>query len=202
MTSHPAYDDLQIHDQNLLSLPEDDNVMICLRQQIVQPQDSQDQDAEEEPTDQQAIGPSQAGDIGLPTEELPAEVHYLPQPLEPNQDVAREFELACAGQALSDYNTPYVQSMAFTHLFPFANGDVIKKDRQFTVTMTEANKHLVCYSRFKSPGTYLHIPFVEDERWVFWAQNNAEQHLRNSQKLSTLPRTPRTPISPKLSCKR
>ena len=131
------------------------------------------------------------------------EEHYLPQPLEPNQDVAREFEQRlrenfggahmnwpAQGQPLSDYSTPYLQSMAFPHLFPFGDGDVTKKDRQFTVTMTNANKHLVCYAHFNRQTEIWHYPFVEDARWVFWAQNTAERQRRNSQKTVYLAKNP------------
>ena len=47
------------------------------------------------------------------------------------------------GNPMNDYDTPYLQSMAFRNIFPHGQIDVTKVDRLCLISMQEANYHLL-----------------------------------------------------------
>ena len=78
--------------------------------------------------------------------------------------------------------------MAFPTLFPYANGDWFNRERNFEVSFTDANKHLLKYAvrnnnleNDELEPTYIY-PFVEHELWVNWSQNINERHRINDQR--------------------
>ena len=92
------------------------------------------------------------------------------------------------GDALSDFNTPYIQGMAFPTLFPYGVGDVTAMNRDHIVTMTEANKHLLkYYIEIDGEGMYI---FAAHNTWKHWAQNTAERNRLNGQRRVYLKKNP------------
>ena len=50
------------------------------------------------------------------------------------------------GNNLNDYNTMFIQSLAFPTLFPFASGNATNKDRLCEVDLADSNCHLLKYA--------------------------------------------------------
>jgi hypothetical protein len=163
-------------------------------------------------TPEQEMGPMQGGATGMPRGELFNEEEYLAQPLKKNsiekidiiETLRKEFNInfqdtkpltpiaawPAQGAFVSDYLTPSLQVMTFPTLFPYGIGDVTKKDRSVTVTMTQSNQHLLNYTVYDETEKRLVYPFASHPRWLKWAQNTCERHRLNGQKDVYLSKNP------------
>jgi len=86
---------------------------------------------------------------------------------------------------INDFTQAGLISAGFPTLFPFGKGDPTLGDRALDVTMLESMKHLMKYCVKKvtdDGGTEWHYPFVEDDRFVHWAQNTIERHRAQQQR--------------------
>lgn len=193
---HPNYVNIVIDEDALNALPEDGNVGDSLPS-VIDSGDEVDSAAElgQQIASEQSRGPEQGGASGMPRQDNEISEEYMPLPGRgsDNSEAAdmealqRRFGNVPAsnwptrGRHLNDYSTPSLQAMVFPTLFPFGCGDVTKKDRSVSVTMTEANAHLLNYALRSADGT-LTFPFVKHNRWMHWAQNTCERHRAASQR--------------------
>lgn len=78
------------------------------------------------------------------------------------------------GAALHDYDIIALQSKLFPTLFLFGSGDVYLTSREFEVSLTMANRHLLNYTVQDSNGR-LWFPFASHRRWMHWVHNTTER---------------------------
>ena len=205
--NHPMYRHLQIRWDRVDALPEDGNVSDRIQRVLIRgppatvagtagapQQEEEEQELEDGPDTSGATGA--VGDNDDDDDQL-----FIPRPLQEmnngleadrirqfvlNEDLppatsANPIVLPPGGQPLNDYDTPNLQSMAFPTLFPYGEGDVTNADRTETVTMCEANKHLLWYCVRNQDGEF-EYPFAQHTKWMYWAQNTDERHRLNQLK--------------------
>jgi hypothetical protein len=139
---------------------------------------------EEEEAQQQELGPEQGGATGEHPEDATTDQlqnEYIGQPIQPTGTVENALNTFLGttknpvawpiqGELLSDYNTPFLQSRCFPHLFPYGTGDATNPDRLEAVSLTDMTHHLLWYSFEREDGSF-YYPFASDQRWQYWAQN-------------------------------
>lgn len=94
-----------------------------------------------------------------------------------------------AGEAINEFQTPGLATMAFPTLFPYGKGDPTTKDRQIEVQQADAFKHLMRYGD-TSPEGNPRWRFASHPRFPYWALNMKQRHQLLSQSKVYLRKTP------------
>ena len=211
----PAYQDVTIAADRLQSLPDDDcvsdRVLTQFEEEVVDNEEpkiiDENSPVEDDLEVEDFVGPEQGGASGDGDQE-PVKEQFLftPPDKHPNDEETQMEPILKKGCkdsndsdtivvnmqepeiSLSDFSQPFIQAMAFPTLFPYGFGDVTGKDRDFEVSMTEANQHLLKYC--ERLGGKFKYRFAEHNTHMHWAQNRAERHRCMSQKLVYINKNP------------
>ena len=84
------------------------------------------------------------------------------------------------GNAVNEFKTDGLATMAFPALFPFGKGDPTTRARQHGVTLTEAFKHLIKFAERLANGKY-RWRFASHPRFPYWALDMKQRHQLLSQ---------------------
>ena len=84
------------------------------------------------------------------------------------------------GNAVNEFKTDGLATMAFPTLFPYGNGDPTNRARQHAVTLSEAFKHLTKYAECLENGKY-RWRFASHPRFPYWALDMKQRHQLLSQ---------------------
>ena len=84
-----------------------------------------------------------------------------------------------SNQAINEYNTPHLATMAFPTLFPHGTGDPTNPARQLKVSLTDSFKHLIKYGEIIEG--HPHWRFATHPRFSYWALNMKQCHQLLSQ---------------------
>ena len=198
------YHDIEISRENLNVLPESGTVGDRLPQieeqaaEELENRSNLNLDDDDDDVPQQNLGPEQGGASGAMANEDSVHIGYMgesPERLQNgsvNEQIRQEV-MHWAGQAtapLNDFRTQNLQAMAFPTLFPYGVADVTRQTRNKTVTMAQANFHLLKYALWNSETKMYDHPFVQHDTWLHWAYNTCERHRTASQKRLVFRRTP------------
>ena len=80
---------------------------------------------------------------------------------------------------LNEFTTEGLATMAFPTLFPYGKGDPTTNDRQYSVSYSEAFKHLVSFGEIRN-NKFL-WRFASHPRFMYWALNMKQRHHLLSQ---------------------
>ena len=93
------------------------------------------------------------------------------------------------GEAINEFQTSGLATMAFPTLFPYGKGDPTTKDRQIEVQQADAFKHLMRYGD-TSPEGNPRWRFASHPPFPYWALNMKQRHQLLSQSKVYLRKTP------------
>ena len=83
------------------------------------------------------------------------------------------------GNAINEFKTDGLATMAFPTLFPYGKGDPTNRARNHDITLTEAFKHLMKFAEFTN-GKF-EWRFASHPRFPYWALNMKQRHQLLSQ---------------------
>lgn len=83
-------------------------------------------------------------------------------------------------QPINEFQTPYLATMSFPTLFPYATGDPTYPGRERSVSLTDAFKHLIRYGEV-TPDNTMCWRFASHPRFPYWALNMKQRHQLLSQ---------------------
>lgn len=84
------------------------------------------------------------------------------------------------GHAINEFGTPFLATMAFPALFPYATGNPTNPARDHPVSITDGFKHLIRFGEV-SDGCSKHWRFASHPRFPYWALNMKQRHQLLSQ---------------------
>ena len=87
---------------------------------------------------------------------------------------------ATEGNALNEFKTDGLASMAFPTLFPYGKGDPTNRARQHDASLAEAFKHLMRFAEMLTNGKF-EWRFATHPRFPYWALNMKQRHQLLSQ---------------------
>ena len=82
------------------------------------------------------------------------------------------------GNAMNEFQTPFLATMAFPTLFSYASGDPTNPARHHSVSLTDGFKHLI---KFGETDNDMHWRFANHPRFPYWALNMKQRHQLLSQ---------------------
>ena len=82
--------------------------------------------------------------------------------------------------ALNEFSTEGMASMAFPTLFPYGKGDPTSSSRHYKISHADAFKHLIRYAD-QLPCNQFHWRFASHPRFPYWALNMKHRHQLLSQ---------------------
>ena len=81
---------------------------------------------------------------------------------------------------INEFQTPYLATMSFPTLFPYATGDPTYPGRQRPVSLIDGFKHLIKYGDI-SDSNIKSWRFASHPRFIYWALNMKQRHQLLSQ---------------------
>ena len=81
---------------------------------------------------------------------------------------------------INEFQTPYLATMSFPTLFPYATGDPTYPGRQRPVSLTDGFKHLIKYGDI-SDSNIKSWRFASHPHFIYWALNMKQRHQLLSQ---------------------